>query len=197
MDRQRCLVLATVLMLSGCGGASPEPATPAQASTIASAVSADPELAQLQIVPPVDACAALTPAQLERAYPGLRFEVRQKLEPQLSGYAWDSRCTYWAGVGTLAFAKDVPSHTVEIFVATPVSAAKARANLAARRANALSSTGYQPLPELGADAYATSGTGLASVFFVRGASEVQINVSDLESTIDQKLGVLRTLARAT
>ena len=44
------------------------------------------------------------------------------VESRLSGYAWDSRCVYWGGVGTIDYAKDLPTHTVEIFAMTPVIA---------------------------------------------------------------------------
>lgn len=199
MIRSKPLIpAAALLVLSACGG-SPLPA-PADAAPAAPAVvaapSPDAELEQLKAVTPVDACAWLTPEKLATVYPGLVFEVRQKLAPQMSGYVWDSRCTYWAGVGTHAFAKDAPTHTVEIFVATPVSAAKAQDNLARRHETATMTNGYQPQPALGADAYATTNTGMASLFLVKGASEVQINVSDLDTPNDEKVRRAVALAQA-
>lgn len=188
----RIVPAATLLALAACGAPSPQDAA---ASAALAAPSVDAELAQLKSMVPVDACAALGPQQLKAVHPDLVFELRQKLEPRLSGYAWDSRCTWWAGVGTIEFAKDAPTHTVEIFVATPVSESKARANLASRRELAQSTAGFRPLPELGPDAYATTQTGVASLFFVRGGSEVQVNVSDLKSPSDEKIRQALALVR--
>lgn len=188
----RIVPVAALLVLAACGGPSPQDAA---APAAPAAPSVDAELAQLKSVVPVDACAALGPQQLKVVHPDLVFELRQKLEPRLSGYAWDSRCTWWAGVGTIEFAKDTPTHTVEIFVATPASEAKARSNLASRRELAQSTTGFRPLPELGTDAYATTQTGVASLFFVRGGSEVQVNVSDLQSPSDEKIRQALALVR--
>lgn len=190
------LPIALLCLLAACGRTPASGAgTPAAQAPPSPALVVDAEFEQLKQRDPVDACAWLTPDQLKAAYPALAFELRQKLEPRLSGYAWDSRCTYWAGVGTLEFAKDTPTHTVEIFVATPVSEAKARANLASRRERAQSTGGYRPLPELGADAHATTQTGVASLFFVRDGSEVQVNVSDLKTPSDEKIRQALVLAR--
>ena len=172
--------------LVACGGpaAGDAPPTPVAANeTEAAPVAAvvDAELEQLKSVVPVDACGWLPAEKLAAAYPGLVFEVAQKVEPRMSGYVWDSRCTYYAGVGTIEFAKDAPTHTVEIFVATPVSEAKALANLASRREGAASTTGFEPQRSLGENAYSAASTGVASLYFVKNGSEVQINVSDLET----------------
>jgi hypothetical protein len=200
MTRSMYLVPSAMLLVLSACGSPPPPEAPADATPtappVAAAPSPDAELAQLEAVTPVDACAWLTPEKLKLVYPDLTFEVRQKLAPRTSGYVWDSRCTYWAGVGTFEFAKDVPTHTVEIFVATPVSEAKALANLAGRRELATATRGYQPQPSLGADAYATTNTGMASLFLVKAASEVQINVSDLDTPNDEKLRRAVALAQA-
>jgi hypothetical protein len=147
-------------------------------------------------VTPADACAWLTPAKLKAVYPDLSFEVHQKLEPRMSGYVWDSRCVYWAGVGTIEYAKDTPTHTVEIFAATAASDAKAQAKLASRQETATTTTGYQPQPSLGASAYSTNNTGMATLFFVKGQSEVQLNASDLKTPVDEKIEKLLALARS-
>ncbi|MCE3001998.1 MAG: hypothetical protein LW860_04730 [Xanthomonadaceae bacterium] len=194
MLRHACLIAALALLLTACGDAATPPADAPPAARAAPVT--DPELEAVQGVTPVDACAWLTPEMLRTLHPDLVFEVRQRLEPRLSGYAWDSRCTYWAGVGTIEFAKDTPTHTVEIFVNTPASEAKALANLASRRETATSTTGYQPRPELGADAYAVTQTGMASLFFVKQGSEVQINVSDLDSPNADKIRRAVALAQS-
>jgi hypothetical protein len=188
-----------LLALLGCGTSSPPAAGAAAPTAGASAPSVptpgpDEELARLQRVAAVDACQWLTAEDLRTVWPDLVYEVRQALAPRLSGYAWDSRCTWWAGVGSIDFAKDTPTHTVEIFVATPVSAAKAQLNLASRRETASAATGFQPQSALGADAYAITRTGVVSLYFVRGASEVQLNVSDLDSPNDEKLRKALALA---
>ncbi len=193
MDRTMLLIPA-IALLSLCSCDSAPPAGDAQSSVpsaaapvVAAAPSPDAELEQLKTVTPVDACAWLTPEKLKQVYPDLVFDVHQKLEPLMSGYVWDSRCIYWAGVGSIEYAKDVPTHTVEFFVATSVSEAKALANLASRRESATSSTGYQPQPALGADAYATTTTGVAMLYFVKGQSEVHVNVSELEASNEEKV----------
>jgi hypothetical protein len=181
---------------SGEAGTPAGSATPAPAPTAAAAPSVDAELEQLKTVTPADACAWLTPAKLKAVYPDLTFEVHQKLEPRMSGYVWDSRCIYWAGVGTIEFAKDTPTHTLEIFVATSASDAKAQARLASRQETATSTTGYQPQPSLGASAYSTNNTGVAMLFFVKGQSEVQLNASDLETPVNEKIEKLLAVARS-
>ncbi|MGL6289051.1 MAG: hypothetical protein ACRC2H_00015 [Silanimonas sp.] len=168
----------------------------AAASTPAAAPapSVDAEYEQLKAATPVDACALLTTDKLKAVFPDLDFKLHQELKPQLSGYVWDSRCTYWAGVGTQEFAKDVPTHTVEIFVGTSANEEKARRNLASRHETAVSATGYQAQAALSENAYSTANTGVVSLFFVKGQSEVQINVSDLTTSNEQK--VQQTIALA-
>lgn len=204
---KRILIVATTLALtlSACGGDKPatDTAAPAadgtatdpSAAAPATAASTDPELEQLKTVKPVDACAWLPPEKLGAAFPGLTFEVRQKVDPRMSGYAWDSRCTYWAGVGTIDYAKDVPTHTVDIFVNTVVSAEKANTNLASRADGAKNATGYQPQAELGPNAYALTNTGVAMLYFVKGQSEVQLNFSDLKTPNDEKVKTLVAIAQ--
>ena len=192
----------TTLAVSGlvaCGAPASDEASPAHEATSAPAAVAsvvDPEFEQLKAVVPVDACAWLPTEKLAAVYPGLVFELVQKVEPRISGYVWDSRCTYNAGVGTIEFAKDAPTHTVEIFVATPVSEAKALANLASRRELAATTANFQPQPSLGEQAYSTSETGVGTIYFVKGGSEVQINVSELQSPSAEKIQKAITLAQS-
>jgi len=190
-----CILPILVAVLVACGR-QPSVGEAGAPPPVASAAVLDPEWERLNAVVPLDACALLSADKLEPLYPGLVFELRQKVEPRLSGYVWDSRCTWWAGVGSIEFAKDAPTHTVEIFVNTPASEAKALANLASRRETATSTTGYQPRPELGADAYAVTQTGMASLFFVNKGSEVQINVSDLDSPNADKIRRAVALAQS-
>jgi hypothetical protein len=199
----RVWVGLALIALAACDRAPPaagEAAAPEQAATPAAApaTSTDPELEleQLKTVAPVNACATLTPEKLKAVFPDLDFEVHQKLDPQMSGYVWDSRCSYRAGVGTIEFAKDAPTHTVEIFVATSATEDKARANLASRHETAVDATGYQAQPDLGANAYATTNTGVAMLFFVKGQSEIQINVSDLKTPSDEKVRKAVALAQS-
>ena len=192
----------TTLAVSGlvaCGAPASDEASPAHEATSAPAAVAsvvDPEFEQLKAVVPVDACAWLPTEKLAAVYPGLVFELVQKVEPRISGYVWDSRCTYNAGVGTIEFAKDAPTHTVEIFVATPVSEAKALANLASRRELAATTANFQPQPSLGEQAYSTSETGVGTIYFVKGASEVQIHVSELRTPNPEKIQKAITLAQS-
>lgn len=193
-----------LLGLSACDRTPPsggEATAPGQAAATAApapapAPAADPELEQLKTVTPVDACALLTPDKLKTVYPDQAFEVHQKVDPQMSGYVWDSRCVYWAGVGSIDFAKDAPTHTVEIFVATAANEAKARSNLASRAEMATTTSGYQPQAALGANAYTVTDTGMARLFFVKGQSEIQINVSDLDSPNTEKVKKALALAQA-
>lgn len=197
--RRSLMMLAgiAVLGLLGCGDRAPSAApAPAAAPVAAPATSTDAELELLKTVTPVNACATLTPEKLKTVFPDLRFDVHQSLDPRMSGYVWDSRCSYQAGVGTIAFAKDAPTHTVEIFVATSATEDKARANLASRHETAVDVTGYQAQPVLGANAYATANTGVAMLYFVKGQSEVQINVSDLETPNDEKIRRAVALAQS-
>jgi hypothetical protein len=193
----------TTLALSGlvaCGGSpsgdSSTAAPEADAAAAPAAAVVDPEFEQLKSVAPVDACAWLPAEKLAAIYPDLAFELVQKVEPRISGYVWDSRCTYNAGVGTIEFAKDAPTHTVEIFVATPVSAAKALANLASRSELAATTMNFQRQPTLGEHAYSTSETGVGTIYFVKGGSEVQINVSELQSPSAEKIQKAITLAQS-
>jgi hypothetical protein len=192
-----CTII-TALALAACGGREPASseanpsATSAPPATAAAAV--DDELERLKATTPVDACAWLTPEKLKSVLPDLEFEVVQRLEPRMSGYVWDSRCTYWAGRGTFEFAKETPTHTVEIFVATSATAAKAEERLAARREGAAASTGFTPQPSLGANAYMTSTTGVVMLHFVRDQSEVQVNYSDLSSPSEEKIRIVLALA---
>ena len=202
--RRSLMMLAGIALLGlvGCGDRAPSAAgdaavpAPAAAPAAAPATSTDAELEQLKTVTPVNACATLTPEKLKAVFPDLRFDVHQSLDPRMSGYVWDSRCSYQAGVGTMAFAKDAPTHTVEIFVATSATEDKARANLASRHETAVDVTGYQAQPVLGANAYATANTGVAMLYFVKGRSEVQINVSDLETPNDEKIRKAVALAQS-
>jgi hypothetical protein len=181
-----CISLAS---LSACQKDAPDTtnAAPSNSATSkADAQSLDPELEQLKAVKPVDACTLLSPEKLLAIYPKLKFEVHQKLEPRMSGYTWDSRCTYYAGVGSIEFAKDVPTHMVELFVNTVVSETKAQANLASRYDMAKSANGFAAQAELGPHVYAASQTGVVSLFAVKAQSELQINVSDLQSSSAEK-----------
>lgn len=191
--------LATTLVgltLAGCDNSQPQDAAGTAPAAVAPAPALDAEFEQLKGITPVDACSWLTPEKLAAVYPDLTFAVHQELKPQMSGYVWDSRCVYWAGMGTYEFAKDTPTHTVEIFVATSVSDAKALSNLASRQESATTVTGYQPQPGLGDRAYATTNTGIASLFFVKGPSEVQINVSDLDTPNEEKIRKAVALAQS-
>jgi len=196
-------VLASVAMfgLAACDRAPPAgdsmaPEAKAAAPAAAGAGAPDAELEQLKAVVPVDACATLTPETLKAVYPDLTFEVHQTVAPQMSGYVWDSRCVYRAGVGTIDFASDAPTHTVELFVATAANEARARANLASRRDMATTTSGYQPQAALGENAYTTTDTGMAHLFFVKGQSEFQLNVSDLNSPNAEKVQKALALARS-
>ncbi len=190
-----CILPILVAVLVACGR-QPSVGEAGAPPPVASAAVLDPEWERLNAVVPLDACALLSADKLEPLYPGLVFELRQKVEPRLSGYVWDSRCTWWAGVGSIEFAKDAPTHTVEIFIATAVSDAKAAAMLASRRETAALVYGFQPQTALGTHAYAIAQTGVASLFFVRGAAEVQIKVSDLDSAPDEKIRLAVALARS-
>lgn len=204
--RRMMKVMAGVALLglAACDRAPPaspeasgtEAASPPAASAPAPAASTDAELEQLKTVTPVNACATLTPEKLKAVYPDLTFDVHQKIDPQMSGYVWDSRCVYWAGVGTIEFAKDAPTHTVEIFVNTAANEDKAKANLASRHEMATTTSGYQAQAALGPNAYTTTDTGMARLFFVKGQSEIQINVSDLDTPNAEKVKKALALAQS-
>jgi hypothetical protein len=199
--RHLIFTAVSALALGACGSSQPpDDASAAPEAAVAQApmpaASVDDEYERLKNTTPVDACAWLTPEKLKAVFPDLSFEVHQKVDPRLSGYVWDSRCVYWAGVGTIDIAKDVPTHTVDIFVGTSVSDAKAQANLASRQELATTTTGYQAQPALGANAYAIANTGVVSLFLVKGQSEVQINVSDLSTPNDEKISKAIALAQS-
>lgn len=201
--RRPMMMLASVAMfgLAACDRAPPASDTAASETKVAAPAAAaasapDAELEQLKTVAPVDACATLTPEKLKAVYPDQTFEVHQEIAPQMSGYVWDSRCVYWAGVGTIDFAKDAPTHTVELFVATAANKAKAKANLASRHEMATTTSGYQPQAALGENAYTTTDTGMAHLFFVKGQSEFQLNVSDLDSPNAEKVRKALALAQS-
>lgn len=203
--RRTMMVAAGVALLglSACertpsagGEAVAPPHAIAAAPAATPAPAADPELEQLKAVTPLDACALLTPDALKAVFPDQTFEVHQQVAPQLSGYVWDSRCVYWAGVGSIDVAKDAPTHAVEVFVATAANADKAQANLASRRSMASTTSGFQPQAALGANAYTVTDTAMARLFFVKDRSEVQISVSDLASPNAEKVGKALALAQA-
>ncbi len=162
----------------------------------APAPSADAEFEQLKTMTGVDACATLTTEKLKTVFPELTFTLHQALAPRMSGYMWDSRCSYRAGVGSIDFAKDAPTHTVDIYIGTVVSDAKAKSNLASRAETAKSASNYITQPELGPDAYTITDTGMARAFFVKGKSEYQINFSDLKTPNAEKVKKVIALAKA-
>ena len=169
---------------------------PVAAAKPAAAASADPELEQLKAATPVDARAALAPDKLKAAFPDLTFTQHQALAPRMSGYMWDSRCSYRAGVGSIDFAKDAPTHTVDIAIGTVANEAKAKANLARRAELAKAAPNYIAQPELGPDAYSVTDTGVARVFYVKGQSEYQLNFSDLKTPNADKVKKVVALAKA-
>lgn len=199
--RTATLIGLTALGLIACNKA---PADTAKASAPAAAAkpaasaapSADAEFEQLKSMIGVDACATLTPEKLKTVFPDLTFAVHQTLAPRMSGYMWDSRCSYRAGVGTIEFAKDAPTHSVDIYIGTVVSEAKAKSNLASRAETAKTAPNYIAQPELGPEAYAVTDTGMARVFFVKGKSEYQIHFSDLKSPNAEKVKKVVALAKA-
>ncbi|WP_240096337.1 hypothetical protein [Thermomonas flagellata] len=202
MPAATALLLAG-LLLAGCArapaaedSAAAPPAAASSTPTAGTGAGDDPELAALRRLHPPEACQLLPVAQLGTVFPGQSFKVQQALPPRLSGYAWDSRCSYAAGIGSIAQAPTTPTHTVDLFVRTPATPEKARANLAERHRQALTTTGYQPLPQLGEDAHAVSQTGLVSVWLVKGGSELQLNASDIQTPNAEKLRRLVALAQA-
>jgi hypothetical protein len=193
------LAALAILILAACGRPAP-PASdtagsaPAAAPEAAPPAFVDEEFERLKATTPVDACAFLPPEKLKAVLPDLAFEVREHVEPRLSGYSWVSRCVYHAGRGSVAMAPNDPTHSVEISVTTAASPEKAAERLAARHDGATTTTGFTPQPALGANAYATSTTGVAMLYFVRDQSEVQINYSDLTTPTDGKVTILLALA---
>ena len=197
------VTVGSALVLLACSGQStsdtPESGTPAAdaPASQASAPSLDAEFEQVKATTPLVACELLTLEKVAQVIPDVQFSALPSKPPQMSGYAWDSRCEYQAGVGTIDVAKDTPTHVVQIFVNTVASEEKARANLQSRAETAVTTTKYTPRPELGASAYTISNVGYVSVFFSKGQAEIQINVSDmLASTYDQKVARVLALAKA-
>lgn len=199
---RRMMILATgiaALALVACNretpaGSETSAAPSASAAAPAATPSPDEEIEQLKAVTPLDACATLTQDKLKAVYPDLTFTVHQTVAPQMSGYMWDSRCSYRAGVGTIEFAKDAPTHSVDIMIGTVVSEAKAQANLASRADLAKSTTGYQVQPDLGTNAYTISDIGMARLYFVKGQSEIEIDVADLKTPSAER--IVRAVALA-
>ncbi len=197
-------LIPTLLAISACTdaptGADTNAASAENAATPVltppTAPSVDAEFEALKALTPVDACVLLSAEKLAAIFPQLKFAQHQHLAPRMSGYVWDSRCVYWAGVGSVDYAKDVPTHTLELFVNTAVSSTKAQANLASRNELARAASGYQAHPELGANAYSIVQTGAASLFVVKDQSELQINTSDLSSSNDAKRQKLIEIFRA-
>jgi len=139
----------------------------------------DDELERLKATTPVDACTLLTPEKLKSVLPKVNFELVQRLEPRLSGYAWDSRCTYGAGRGSIEFAKEQETHRVEFYVYTRASAEKAEEGLVTERKSAESSDSFSLRPELGKNAYSFRDLVGGTVHFVRGQSEMKMTYREL------------------
>lgn len=204
-SRPIAVLSALLLTLPACAGSpaadrttgdSASPATTTAAPAAASAPSTDPELERLKSVTPVVACDLLPVAKIAPVFPGTTFTKFSENAPQLSGYAWDSRCEYRAGVGSVSYSKDTPTHSVQVFVRTLVDDAKAQANLASRVESAATATNYTPQPALGPSAYTISNVGYVSAFFVKGNAEVQLNVSELERLpVAQKVARVVALAK--
>ena len=199
--RLTVLAVALPLTLPACSGApATDQAAPAASSaapaTPASAPSTDPEFEAVKAATPVVACDLITLDEVSALYPGLTFTLKSKLDPRMSGYAWDSRCEYEAGVGTIEFAKTQPTHSVQVFVNTVASEAKAQANLKSRAELAAGESTYKAQPELGPSAYTNRQTGTVSLFLVKGQAEIQLLVSELKSSNDEKIVKLLTLAKS-
>lgn len=198
--RLTVIAVALPLTLTACSGApATEQAAPAASSSApaaASAPSTDPEFEAVKAATPVVACDLVTLEEVSALYPGITFTLKTKLDPRMSGYAWDSRCEYEAGVGTLEFAKTQPTHSVQVFVNTVASEAKAQANLKSRAELAAGESTYRAQPELGPSGYTTTGTGTASAFLTKGQAEIQLLVSELRGPNDEKIKKLLTLAKS-
>lgn len=198
--RLAALAVALPLTLTACSSApSTEQAAPAASSAApaapASAPSTDPEFEAVKAATPVVACDIITLDEVSALYPGLTFTLKQKLDPRMSGYTWDSRCEYEAGVGTLEFAKTQATHSVQVFVSTVASEAKAQANLKSRADMMAGESSYKAQPELGASAFTNRQTGMVSLFLVKGQAEITLIVSELKSSNDEKIVKLLTLAK--
>lgn len=199
--RLTVLAVALPLTLTACSSApSTEPAPPAASSAApaapASAPSTDPEFEAVKAATPIVACDLITLDEVSALYPGLTFTLKQKLDPRMSGYAWDSRCEYEAGVGTVEFAKTTPTHSVQVFVNTVANEAKAQANLRSRAESAAGQPSYEAQPELGPSAFTRSQTGSVSLFLVKGQAEIHLLVSELRSSSDAKVAKLLALAKS-
>lgn len=199
--RLTVLAVALPLTLTACSsGPATEQAAPAVSSAApvapASAPSTDPEFEAVKAATPVVACDIITVDEVSALYPGLTFTLKSKLDPRMSGYAWDSRCEYEAGVGTLEFAKTQATHSVQVFVSTVASEAKAQANLKSRAELAAGESTYKAQPDLGPSAYTNRQTGMVSLFLVKGQAEIQLIVSELKSSNDEKIVKVLTLAKS-
>lgn len=193
--------LPLTLTLTACSGtpaterAAPA-SSPAAPAAPASAASTDPEFEAVKAATPVVACDLVTLEEVSALYPGLTFSVKQKLDPRMSGYAWDSRCEYEAGVGTIEFAKTQPTHSVQVFVNTVASEAKAQEHLKSRSEMASGESAYKAQPEVGPSAYTFSQTGTVTLFLVKEQAEIQLLVSELKSPNDEKIKKLLALAKS-
>ncbi len=199
--RSSVVALALPLTLAACSSEPAKEAAAPAASTAApaapaSAPSTDPELEPVKAATPVVACDLVTLEEVSALYPGLKFSVKQNVAPQMSGYAWDSRCEYEAGVGTVEIAKTQPTHSVQVFVNTVASEAKAQDHLKSRAEMAKGESTYKAQPDFGASAYTTRETGSVSLFLTKGQAEIQLVVSELNSPNDEKIKKALALAKS-
>lgn len=194
------LVLPLTITLAACSGApATEQAAPAASSSApaasANAPSTDPEFEAVKAATPLVACDLITLDEVSAVYPGLKFSVKQNTAPQMSGYAWDSRCEYEAGVGTIEFAKTQPTHSVQVFATTVASEAKAQEHLKSRAESMAGESTYKAQPDLGPSAHTVRGTGSVSLFMMKGQTEIQLIVSELKSSNDEKIAKALALAK--
>lgn len=192
------LPLALTLTLTACSGSSTPgsgQSAPAASTAAPAAPSSDPEFEAVKAATPVVACDLITLEEVSALYPGLKFTVKQNTAPQMSGYAWDSRCEYEAGVGTIEFAKTQPTHSVQVFATTVASEAKAQEHLKSRAESMAGESTYKAQPDLGPSAHTVRGTGSVSLFMMKGQTEVQLIVSELKSSNDEKIQKLLALAK--
>lgn len=199
--RSSVVALALPLTLAACSSEPAKEAAAPAASTAApaapaSAPSTDPELEPVKAATPVVACDLVTLEEVSALYPGLKFSVKQNVAPRMSGYAWDSRCEYEAGVGTVEIAKTQPTHSVQVFVNTVASEAKAQDHLKSRAEMAKGESTYKAQPDFGASAYTTRETGSVSLFLTKGQAEIQLVVSELNSPNDEKIKKALALAKS-
>ncbi|MFN7979203.1 MAG: hypothetical protein U0P30_13795 [Vicinamibacterales bacterium] len=194
--------LSFTLALAACSGSSTpagQQAAPAASTAAApapaSAPATDPEFEQVKAAKPLVACDLITLEEVSAVYPGLKFTVKQNMAPQMSGYAWDSRCEYEAGVGTIEFAKTQATHSVQVFATTVATEAKAQSNLKSRAESMAGESAYKAQPEMGASAYTIARTGTVSLYTVKGQTEIQLLVSELKSSNDDKITKLKALAK--